>query len=167
MPMKTEITPLLIITKLEQYDYAGATAIAVVMLVASFVLLLPSTCCRWSRHYAGADLMVPASCHFHAPRRRAARPRARDHRAAVGALAADRRRAGLPGLVPGRAAGGGVRRGVCQGLGYYFHALTTRRAVAIKLTLLAAGIAVPLNLRLRRGRGVGDRQVRFPRQEPC
>jgi sulfate transport system permease protein len=40
MPMKTEITPLLIITKLEQYDYAGATAIAVVTLVASFVLLL-------------------------------------------------------------------------------------------------------------------------------
>jgi hypothetical protein len=40
MPMRTEITPLLIITKLEQYDYAGATAIAVVMLVASFALLL-------------------------------------------------------------------------------------------------------------------------------
>jgi sulfate/thiosulfate transport system permease protein len=40
MPMKTEITPLLIITKLEQYDYAGATALAVVMLVISFVLLL-------------------------------------------------------------------------------------------------------------------------------
>ena len=40
MPMRTEITPLLIITKLEQYDYAGATAIAVVMLVAAFVLLL-------------------------------------------------------------------------------------------------------------------------------
>ncbi|MCC7300390.1 MAG: sulfate ABC transporter permease subunit CysT [Verrucomicrobia bacterium] len=40
MPMKTEITPLLIITKLEQYDTAGATAIAVVMLVSSFSLLL-------------------------------------------------------------------------------------------------------------------------------
>jgi sulfate/thiosulfate transport system permease protein len=40
MPMKTEITPLLIITKLEQYDYAGATAIAAVTLVVSFVLLL-------------------------------------------------------------------------------------------------------------------------------
>lgn len=40
MPMHTEITPLLIITKLEQYDYAGATAIAVVMLVTSFALLL-------------------------------------------------------------------------------------------------------------------------------
>ena len=38
--MRTEITPLLIITKLEQYDYAGATAIAVVMLVASVALLL-------------------------------------------------------------------------------------------------------------------------------
>ena len=40
MPMRTEITPLLIITKLEQYDVAGATAIAVVMLVVSFTLLL-------------------------------------------------------------------------------------------------------------------------------
>jgi sulfate transport system permease protein len=40
MPMRTEITPLLIITKLEQYDYPGATALAVVMLVISFVLLL-------------------------------------------------------------------------------------------------------------------------------
>lgn len=40
MPMRTEITPLLIITKLQEYDYAGATAIAVVMLVASFAMLL-------------------------------------------------------------------------------------------------------------------------------
>jgi sulfate transport system permease protein len=40
MPMKTEIAPLLIMTKLEQYDTAGATAIAVVMLAASFALLL-------------------------------------------------------------------------------------------------------------------------------
>jgi sulfate transport system permease protein len=40
MPMKTEITPLLIVTKLEQYDYAGATAVAFVMLLISFALLL-------------------------------------------------------------------------------------------------------------------------------
>jgi sulfate/thiosulfate transport system permease protein len=40
MPMRTEISPLLIVTKLEQYDYAGATAIAVVMLALSFTLLL-------------------------------------------------------------------------------------------------------------------------------
>ena len=39
MPMKTEIVPLLIVTKLEQFDYAGATAIALVMLLASFALL--------------------------------------------------------------------------------------------------------------------------------
>lgn len=40
MPMKTEIVSLLIITKLEQYDYAGATAIAAVMLIVSFIILL-------------------------------------------------------------------------------------------------------------------------------
>ncbi|WP_189001636.1 sulfate ABC transporter permease subunit CysT [Deinococcus roseus] len=42
MPMQTEIIPLLIVSKLEQYDYSGATAIASVMLVVSFVLLLLS-----------------------------------------------------------------------------------------------------------------------------
>lgn len=52
MPMKTEIVPLLIITKLEQYDYRGATAIAVVMLVASFgILLLINLLQKWSRRY--------------------------------------------------------------------------------------------------------------------
>ena len=40
MPMRTEITPFLIVTKLAQFDYAGATALAVAMLVMSFVLLL-------------------------------------------------------------------------------------------------------------------------------
>ena len=47
MPMVSEITPLLIITKLEQYDYAGATAIAVVMLVLSFALLLLINLLQW------------------------------------------------------------------------------------------------------------------------
>jgi sulfate transport system permease protein len=47
MPMKTEISSLMIITKLEQYDYAGATAIAVVMLVASFVMLLAINVLQW------------------------------------------------------------------------------------------------------------------------
>ena len=52
MPMRTEIVPLLIITKLEQYDYNGATAIAVVMLVASFVLLLLINLLqKWSRRF--------------------------------------------------------------------------------------------------------------------
>jgi sulfate transport system permease protein len=53
-PMRTEITPLLIITKLEEFDYPGATAIAVVMLVASFVLLLAINFLQWwsHRHHA-------------------------------------------------------------------------------------------------------------------
>ncbi|GLT20560.1 sulfate ABC transporter permease [Zoogloea oryzae] len=40
IPLVSEITPLMIITKLEQYDYAGATSVAVVMLIFSFILLL-------------------------------------------------------------------------------------------------------------------------------
>ena len=48
MPMKTEIVPLLIITKLEQYDYAGATAVAMVMLVVSFLLLLTINLLQWA-----------------------------------------------------------------------------------------------------------------------
>jgi sulfate transport system permease protein len=55
MPMVSEIAPLLIITKLEQYDYAGATAIAVVMLVTSFMLLLAINLLQaWSRRRTGA-----------------------------------------------------------------------------------------------------------------
>jgi sulfate/thiosulfate transport system permease protein len=55
MPMKTEIVPLLIITKLEQFDYAGATAVGVVMLVASFGLLLSINLLQWAaRRRAGA-----------------------------------------------------------------------------------------------------------------
>jgi len=47
MPMKTEITPLLIVTKLANYDYAGATALAVAMLGMSFVLLLFINMLQW------------------------------------------------------------------------------------------------------------------------
>jgi sulfate transport system permease protein len=56
MPMKTEIASLLIITKLEQFDYAGATAIATMMLAASFVMLLAINLLQWwsARNYRGA-----------------------------------------------------------------------------------------------------------------
>ena len=56
MPMKTEITSLLIISKLEQYDYAGATAIAVVMLVSSLLILLGINALQWwtGRRHVGA-----------------------------------------------------------------------------------------------------------------
>ncbi len=55
IPLETEITPLLIMTKLEQFDYAGATAIDVVMLLASFVMLLVINGLQWwSRRRLGA-----------------------------------------------------------------------------------------------------------------
>lgn len=47
MPLKSEITPLLIMTKLEQYDYSGATALGVVMLVVSFVLAFTINLLQW------------------------------------------------------------------------------------------------------------------------
>ncbi|PHM19609.1 MAG: sulfate ABC transporter permease subunit CysT [Curvibacter sp. PD_MW3] len=56
MPMVSEITPLIIIGKLEQYDYAGATAVALVMLVFSFVLLLLINALQaWQRKRSGAS----------------------------------------------------------------------------------------------------------------
>jgi sulfate/thiosulfate transport system permease protein len=56
MPMISEITPLIIIGKLEQYDYAGATAVAVVMLVISFALLLVINALQaWQRRNSGAQ----------------------------------------------------------------------------------------------------------------
>ena len=55
MPMVSEITPLIIISKLEQYDYAGATAVAVVMLFFSFILLLVINALQsWQRKRSGA-----------------------------------------------------------------------------------------------------------------
>ena len=55
MPMLSEITPLIIIGKLEQYDYAGATAVATVMLLASFLMLLVINAMQsWQRKRAGA-----------------------------------------------------------------------------------------------------------------
>ena len=56
MPMVSEITPLFIVTKLEQYDYAGATAIAVVMLLVSFTMLLAINLLQaWSRKRGQAE----------------------------------------------------------------------------------------------------------------
>ncbi|MDB5858863.1 MAG: uncharacterized protein JWQ76_2552, partial [Ramlibacter sp.] len=56
VPMVSEITPLVIISKLEQYDYAGATAVAVMMLVFSFLLLLVINGLQaWQRKRSGAN----------------------------------------------------------------------------------------------------------------
>jgi sulfate transport system permease protein len=56
LPYISEIVPLLIITKLEQYDYAGATAIALTMLLISFVLLLLINLLQlWARRRSGQN----------------------------------------------------------------------------------------------------------------
>jgi sulfate transport system permease protein len=55
MPMISEITPLIILIKLEQFDYAGASAVAVVLLVVSFVMLLAINALQaWQRRLTGA-----------------------------------------------------------------------------------------------------------------
>ena len=57
IPMVSEITPLIIITKLEQYDYAGATAIALTMLIISLILLLVINSLQaWTAKRSGRDV---------------------------------------------------------------------------------------------------------------
>ena len=139
--MKTEITPLLIITKLEQYDYAGATAIAAVMLVASFVLLLTINLLQsWSARLGTRGVMAPLVDASHRAQRREPAWSAAAHRRSAA-------RAFL-GAVPGRAARRGLRAGAREGLGgLRWRAPRARwRSSALKLTLLTAAIAVPLNL---------------------
>ncbi|MFJ7931548.1 sulfate ABC transporter permease subunit CysT [Peribacillus sp. NPDC096448] len=55
MPFKTEISPLIIMTKLEQYDYEGATAVAAVMLIITFIILFTINILQWwtGKRYSG------------------------------------------------------------------------------------------------------------------
>ncbi len=122
LPMVSEITPLMIITKLEQYDYAGATAIATVMLVLSFTLLLAinglqAWAAKTPRRRRGQEtLMAGAAASLAArparqrtPRRFEANPATREApwvRRTVLALGARLLRA-----VPAHAAGGRLLRG--------------------------------------------------------
>ena len=163
--MVSEITPLLIITKLEQFDVPGATAIAVVMLVAAFVMLLAINGLQaWTRREArsmSADARAT-------PRRRAAPRQRRDHRAGVGAARPDRRRARVPHRLPVRSADRRLRRGAEEGrrrLPRRDH--RARRGVGDQADAARRrdlGAAQP---RLRHRRRVVDRQVRLPRQEPA
>ena len=141
LPMQTEITPLLIVTKLEQYDYAGATAIAVVMLVASFVLLLGDQ--RAAAAYAAGSW----------------RPTERDRwrRTRTSAQIGTIRRSVRWGLTLLALAALGLFivlplvavfvQAFEKGWAAYLAAIREPDTLsAIQLTLLTAGIAVPLNL---------------------
>ena len=162
--MKAEITPLLIITKLEEFDYPGATAIAVMMLVASFVLLLAINFLQWWSHRHHATGLIYGSC-FNAPCPAPRRSPPRDGRAAVRALAAHRRGAGVSGFVSVRAAGGGFRGGVRQGRRFLFsHVRRRGHGGGHQTDVHRRRHRRAAELHLWRGGGVGDCQIRFSRQ---
>ena len=173
--MKTEITPLLIVIKLEQFDYNGAAAIGFVMLLVSFVMLFADQ--------PGAGLGPAAARQGRPPRRVAARRR---NRAGSAAVAPPTRARETP-------AGGCWSRWAVHRLALGFLALLllaplapcsrrrSRRAgaptsssstirtrgAAIRLTLLTAAIVVPVNTLFGICGGLGDREVRVPGQEPA
>jgi sulfate ABC transporter permease protein CysT/sulfate ABC transporter permease protein CysW len=138
MPFRTEIAPLLIVTKLEQYDTAGATAIALVLLVTSFVLVFTiNVLQRWTRRRAGASTVIgrgfrlaPALADAPALRR--------------GLVAAAFLFLALFLFVPLAAV---FVQALAKGPAAYLAAITQPAALsAIRLTLLTAAIAVPLHL---------------------
>lgn len=139
LPMKTEIAPLLIVTKLEQYDEAGATAIAVVLLVASFALVFAVNALqRWTRRAVGASAMA-ASRGFRPAPTLAESPAVR--RGLVGAAAFF---LGLFVFLPLFAV---FAQALRKGPGAYLAAITEPHALAaIRLTLLTAALAVPFHL---------------------
>jgi sulfate/thiosulfate transport system permease protein len=139
LPMKTEIAPLLIVTKLEQYDEAGATAIAVVLLLASFALVFAANAFqRWTRRLAGASAMA-ASRGFRPAPTLAEGPAVR--RALVGAALA------LLGLLVILPLASVFAQALRRGPAAYLAAIAEPNALAaIRLTLLAAALVVPFHL---------------------
>ncbi len=169
LPMVSEITPLIIITKLEQYDYAGATAVAAVMLVASFVLLLIINGLQgWTDRRTGeVALMATAATALAGPPSGAARfegnTATRDPfwvKAVV--LSAS---LGFFAAVPAAAADRRVRRGAAQGLERLSCGAGRARCIVRRPAHPAdRGHRRAAQSGVRRGCGLGDHQVRFSRQ---
>jgi ABC-type sulfate transport system permease subunit len=151
MPLISEITPLLIISKLEQYDVVGATALAVVMLVISFVLLLVINALQWwaANRHKNSDRW----------KWRLARPRqvrhawqqtdARHAGTALGALdAADGIGARLPLLLPRLPLVAVFVEALAQGCRSYLEALKEPETwrTAIWLTMFIALAVLPFNI---------------------
>ena len=139
LPMRTEIAPLLIVTKLEQFDEAGATAIAVVLLLASFALVFAANALqRWTRRLAGASAMA-ASRGFRPAPTLAESPAVRRALAGSAALFL-----ALFVLLPLSAV---FAQALRKGPAAYVAAVTEPNALAaIRLTLLTAALAVPFHL---------------------
>jgi sulfate transport system permease protein len=139
LPMKTEIAPLLIVTKLEQHDEAGATAIAVVLLVAAFVLVFAVNALqRWTRRLVGASAM-PSSRGFRPAPTLAERPAVRK-----GLIAAAVAFLGIFVFLPLASV---FVQALDKGPVAYVAAITEPQALAaIRLTLLTAALAVPFHV---------------------
>src|ERR1035438_1711616 len=138
MPFRTEIAPFLIVTKLEQYDTAGATAIALVLLVTSFVLVFTINALqRWTRRLAGASTVI-----------------GRGFRLAPALADAPALRRGLVAtavlfLAPLRSVplAAVFVQALARGPAAYLAAIPQPAALsAIRLTLLTAAVAVPLHV---------------------
>ncbi len=141
LPMRTEIITLLIMAKLEQYDYAGATALASVMLIA---VVRAAGCDQPAAGLgtpAGIDVMTPSHSRPGRQARRVASQRAGTFALWGLALAVPH---GLPLRAPGRRLHGGPRRRgwtpICV------PSAEPEAWNAIRLTLVTAAIVVPLNL---------------------
>jgi sulfate transport system permease protein len=139
LPMKTEIAPLLIVTKLEQFDEAGATAIATVLLLASFALVFAANALqRWTRRLAGASAMAASRGFRPAP---TLAESASVRRMLIAAAAAF---LGVFVFVPLASV---FVQALAKGPGAYVAAITEANALAaIRLTLLTAAIVVPFHL---------------------
>lgn len=141
MPMKTEITPLLIMTKLEQFDYPGATSIAVVMLVTSFALLGRRIA---SRPGAGSGAPHDARTRLDPQRGAPRRAAASSSITRVILIAVSLIFLTLFLFLPVLTV---FVEALRDGLGAYVAAVTDESTLAaVRLTMLTTAIAVPLNV---------------------
>ena len=144
MPMVSEIVPLLIVIELEQYDYAGATVVGTAMLAAAFLLLLAINLLqRWTRARrpdAEDPLMFASAALYRSRAVTADRPAVRALLIATALAFLGLFLLLLPLIAV-------FVEALRQGLGAYLAGITEPDALAaIRLTLLVAAIAVPLNL---------------------
>ena len=146
MPGYSEILPLLIVVKLEQFDYAGATVLASLMLTVSFVLLLAINLLQaWLRRRQGGEITLPAPASQHGGRNalKTQLPLSEPPSVRIALIAVALAYLVLFLILPLVTVFAEALR---QGIGAYFAAIQEPEALAaILLTLLTAAVVVPIN----------------------
>ena len=169
LPMKTEITPLLIVIKLEEFDYRGAAALGIVMLAISFVMLLAINLLQaWGRRRLVAERTLMAAraagifVDEHATR--PGRDTLHDRRCRARSSSASRSLflAALLFAPLATVFAMAIEKGYEAYLASFSDPDT---GAAIRLTLTAAAVVVPLNTLFGLCGRLGDREIRVPRQE--